>query len=1582
MDCGCGKKNDCISKAYKKAHPNSKLLGERLRKAAEKWACKEKEKLDCGCGCAGEKGFARKYLTGGKLQPCPSGWREDGLTCVAPCPDGFSKDDGLTCRKGCEPGWIDDGLTCRKPITSTMDPCPKGSKDIAGTCWGKTGEDCVDDCFKHPAPGCRTYQDGNLEWAGINWGPRWKTDCNLRCGQSCWERQGITRGLAERNLRITGGEVIVQEIRGKEIRQRIDWQATGRDIENVFKEAFGKDSELAKAFDPEKNGVAETFRRFGNDTAGAMRELEHKMAQGFRTWAGRQKEGLEALGEPIKNYFGPLLKGDVNDPEFWIKLVEVVGTIVATAATGGAFAAAGPLTAGFIAAAANAAGPLARIIAAGVQGKPVDGLDIASLLLTFVPAAGGPLAKGAYPFHQRMLQSAWNNRTNMVNLAKLAIYATQGAQAMHLIPKYSTIIINRPKDGPPPDEKEIPPIAKENQKTKEEVDALLPDCFDLKASEPGSCRNVFSKNVWQDVYRCYEYEDPDSCAFLEGKKGRNFVPVEGIDFSPFKFKTQNAGGSFVIQESPAENEPFDFKTAPLVHADVNGRNYSNPLGDLTSDIPSNTPPKSKYDEDFDVNCYANNYPELATYLGSKEKLIEWWTDIGHKNDDPSCNKKIRIPGDKEKCQAANMFWNGEECDDTKDVKGVYVTNLQRDKRKCKAENSYWNSANAICDSSKTPQGINKLDAQNAEILEKNKERCTRTKSQWTGTECNLDKHPDGRIKTKYDILSQSCEERNEYWNDKESSFLECYARTYPDIAAAFGVTDPKTLTTTQKSQLEHHYRTHGVEEGRTACNPCNSLKNKAGRVKTEVTNENAKRDCDANPDGYYDIQSNVCLIGQRHKDGRSYSMQERAKFECREKDEFYVDKPYSEIVNGNVLAVRDVERCDPLRHNDGRIKSTIRTENLKDVCTQLGHLWKDGICHTDRDKTGRIIGNINRDLRTGEQSIRDVKMDVESQIITGNQGRLEIKEYKNVDLSPLVKDSKLELFPEYLLTLFKDSLKTNFESYQDRITRISLEYMSPDGKWHQISSSNSIDSSGKGIVWNNQIFGRIDLKQAPEDPVGDLKVEAQIEFANETRFDEMLISMVDPSKIISEDIHKLLIIDAWLSGVSVLDQMRNRVTRDNIIPSFKVEGGDLQTAILTRRGEVIMRVPNGQMFPETKLELTQTFKNFIEQTKYDLVHNTPQAIYRREVEEMLAEAARRETQHRKEYERLLPEITRAEEECARLGNYWKLESNLDYKNSCKSDRDPSGRLKTSKFKIVEATLFGYSPEVQAPARRMFFRNMKTIEIDHKLAEKFLVPLDRPIGYFEIDKSKDILEILFPIIIDNFLPEQKGKTLAQVKEYLEDLPEKTIFPLRLTIRYNPTETEGQLGRSEVSFDAIPKPKPEEIPALNTKYKLLEFDTNKAYKKGDIFVGRLPNAQPGELISFSNTNLTKLLVDLPVRTAITPGSTELVPRENIRRLLRNIDTFPNPRIRELSGSGNSKSLTLYYADWCPHCKPLVPIFKKLKLPGVEIRMLEQAENRELKVQGYPTIVYRNGSSMEMYNGPRTKSGIVKFLKNKLD
>jgi thiol-disulfide isomerase/thioredoxin len=79
----------------------------------------------------------------------------------------------------------------------------------------------------------------------------------------------------------------------------------------------------------------------------------------------------------------------------------------------------------------------------------------------------------------------------------------------------------------------------------------------------------------------------------------------------------------------------------------------------------------------------------------------------------------------------------------------------------------------------------------------------------------------------------------------------------------------------------------------------------------------------------------------------------------------------------------------------------------------------------------------------------------------------------------------------------------------------------------------------------------------------------------------------------------------------------------------------------------------------------------------------------------------------------------------------------------------------------------------------------------------------------------------------------------------------------------------------------------------------------------------------------------------------------------------------------------SFTLYYASWCPHCEKMLPDWEALgnNVNGVVIRKLEQKQNTEYEVKGYPTIIYRDGKGGgEKYDGIRSKQDIMAYLSSK--
>jgi len=83
-----------------------------------------------------------------------------------------------------------------------------------------------------------------------------------------------------------------------------------------------------------------------------------------------------------------------------------------------------------------------------------------------------------------------------------------------------------------------------------------------------------------------------------------------------------------------------------------------------------------------------------------------------------------------------------------------------------------------------------------------------------------------------------------------------------------------------------------------------------------------------------------------------------------------------------------------------------------------------------------------------------------------------------------------------------------------------------------------------------------------------------------------------------------------------------------------------------------------------------------------------------------------------------------------------------------------------------------------------------------------------------------------------------------------------------------------------------------------------------------------------------------------------------------------------------------LILASATWCGHCKSFKNIWSQFKQKYgnvIDIRELDADKNpkiiKELKVQGFPTIILLNNGKRIEYNGPRTMSGLESFVKDNL-
>jgi thiol-disulfide isomerase/thioredoxin len=97
---------------------------------------------------------------------------------------------------------------------------------------------------------------------------------------------------------------------------------------------------------------------------------------------------------------------------------------------------------------------------------------------------------------------------------------------------------------------------------------------------------------------------------------------------------------------------------------------------------------------------------------------------------------------------------------------------------------------------------------------------------------------------------------------------------------------------------------------------------------------------------------------------------------------------------------------------------------------------------------------------------------------------------------------------------------------------------------------------------------------------------------------------------------------------------------------------------------------------------------------------------------------------------------------------------------------------------------------------------------------------------------------------------------------------------------------------------------------------------------------------------------------------------------------------------SGSNAADTFTLYYAEWCPHCKTIKPAFEEWSKNGfvtaagknVKVRMVEQSEKPEevasKGIKGFPTFMLEtaDGKTVE-FQGERTPDGYLKFLEEQL-
>ena len=414
--------------------------------------------------------FLKKQLKGGKIKPCPEGYSDNkaGL-CVENCKENET-DIGLLCRDKCPPGQTDTGIECIE------NNCPPGYNDTLLTCYRPPGggqcqggecsggEVIVKESWYEPitctgdpwkpvwVPGHQECRGGEVHLRGC---PAGYIDDGLLC------RKPISCNPIKCADIIPADSILKRRTplatRGKRLESNLDLRGTLAEIEDGLKVGFEIiGDELASKFDPNKNGVSDAFRKFGQDTKAAFEAIGDEVNSKFNKFLEDNpalRDGLNKFGNTMMDLWESSgaaatigneqwWKETMSDPHTYLTLVSLIAAGAATVLSAGTL---GPASVAALMA-LQALEPATNIIADAAAGRPVDAMDFVSLGLALVPtgaaasaivnnAALGVRAAKAMPYVARAAQ-----------VGQFVVTAVKVGQTFGVVPKFP--VINKPPEGP------------------------------------------------------------------------------------------------------------------------------------------------------------------------------------------------------------------------------------------------------------------------------------------------------------------------------------------------------------------------------------------------------------------------------------------------------------------------------------------------------------------------------------------------------------------------------------------------------------------------------------------------------------------------------------------------------------------------------------------------------------------------------------------------------------------------------------------------------------------------------------------------------------------------------------------------------------------------------------------------------------------------------------------------------------------------------------------------------------------------------------------------------------------------------
>jgi len=103
----------------------------------------------------------------------------------------------------------------------------------------------------------------------------------------------------------------------------------------------------------------------------------------------------------------------------------------------------------------------------------------------------------------------------------------------------------------------------------------------------------------------------------------------------------------------------------------------------------------------------------------------------------------------------------------------------------------------------------------------------------------------------------------------------------------------------------------------------------------------------------------------------------------------------------------------------------------------------------------------------------------------------------------------------------------------------------------------------------------------------------------------------------------------------------------------------------------------------------------------------------------------------------------------------------------------------------------------------------------------------------------------------------------------------------------------------------------------------------------------------------------------------------------KLKNKIQNYENQLVMT-GGKSNNKAIYLFKDNRCPHCIVFKPTWSELQnemkdqLKFVTYDSNENAkEMKQFNIQGYPTIIFKDGNKAIEYVGPRDKDSVKNFI-----